>query len=223
MTGIENWGNGWWRWILGDSAAVIGGNVYLEPAVGGSASYQGDGRSSIYIFGIQVEENVKYATSWIPTTSSGVTRTADDLTYVGTGNIITARGTIAFDVMAPNASFVTQETYIAVPGTSGGTIRLDTNYAGISNELELVGGSAAVYSGAITVKDGLVHALRGVWQTDSIILYRDGVSVGTPAISNTPPVDPPTTVYIGQNNAKLLQANALITNLRIFGIPTLKR
>jgi hypothetical protein len=222
--GVESLGNGVYR-VYMTTTALAQVSFFSVQVSDSTLSYQGDSVNyspGIYVWGIQLELG-KYPSSYIPTTTAPVTRTADNLTYVGTGNIITARGTIAFDVMAPNAAFVTQETYVTIPGTSGGVIRIDTNYGGISNELELIGGSGSVYSGAITIKDGIAHALRGTWQTDSVILYRDGVSVGTPAISNTPPTDPPTTIYIGQNNANLLQANALITNLRFFGVPTLKR
>jgi hypothetical protein len=219
---IQDWGNGWYRCFITITTTSTSGvpRVYVASA-NGSVNFAGTNSDSLYIFGGQAELG-NYPSSYIPTVSA-VTRTVDNLTYVGTGNINMARGSIAFDVLASNATYTNRETYIAVPGTSGGLINIETTNSGLANESSFIFGAAQVLSGAVTVKDGLVHSLRGTWQTNSTILYRDNVSVGTPSTSVTPPTDPPTSIYIGQNNANLLQAKALITNLRIFGIPTLKR
>ena len=80
---IENYGNGWYRCSVTMSSLST-------PAIGiadnnDSYSYQGDGTSGIYIFGVQVEQG-SYSTSYIPNygTSAGITRSAD--TANGAGN-----------------------------------------------------------------------------------------------------------------------------------------
>ena len=80
---IENYGNGWYRC----SAYFQNGGLSV-PSIGVSAdgltnSYQGDGTSGIYIYGAQLEVG-SYATSYIPTQGSAVTRVAD--TASGSGN-----------------------------------------------------------------------------------------------------------------------------------------
>jgi len=53
----------------------------------GDASYTGDGTSGVYIFGAQLEA-LPYATSYIPTSGSAVTRVKDGATITGFSNYI---------------------------------------------------------------------------------------------------------------------------------------
>ncbi len=72
---ITPFANGWFR----ISSTDIGGNrkmaIFLLDDTG-NYSYQGDGTRCVYIFGAQLEQG-SYATSYIPTQGSAVTRSAD--------------------------------------------------------------------------------------------------------------------------------------------------
>lgn len=74
-------GNGWWRiactFDSGTGASTP--TVYLEIATGDNASrsYAGDGVSGLYLWGLQFEADAPFASSYIPTTASAVTRSAD--------------------------------------------------------------------------------------------------------------------------------------------------
>ena len=69
-------GNGWYRCT---ALLSIGSNTqtFFTPSVDGSVGYTGTSGSGIFAWGVQAEESVSYATSYIPTTSAAVTRLAE--------------------------------------------------------------------------------------------------------------------------------------------------
>lgn len=74
-----NYGNGWWRLELATTAVTAANTnrFYIHPGRTGSAN--GD---TVYCWGAQAE-NASFATSYIPTVASQVTRSADVATMIG--------------------------------------------------------------------------------------------------------------------------------------------
>jgi hypothetical protein len=78
---IQNIGNGWYRVRATQTCGSTGGIqplVYLQT----TAAYTGDGTSGIYIWGAQLEAGA-FATPYIPTVASQITRLADSAVMTG--------------------------------------------------------------------------------------------------------------------------------------------
>ena len=87
-------GNGWYRFVLtatSDTDTALYGYIGLS-VDGTSQSYTGNGYSSIYAWGAQLEAG-SFPTSYIPTVASQVTRSADSATMPTTGWFNPAQGT----------------------------------------------------------------------------------------------------------------------------------
>lgn len=74
---ITSFANGWYRCtITGTTDTATALNLRLDLSVAGSPSYNGDGASGAYVWGVQLEQ-AAFASSYIPTTTVAVARTAD--------------------------------------------------------------------------------------------------------------------------------------------------
>jgi hypothetical protein len=80
---IENYGNGWYRCSFTATKNASGGNLSIDlinsATDGRDTSYNGNIGDGFYIYGVQAEANSSYATSYIPTQGSIVTRLADNI------------------------------------------------------------------------------------------------------------------------------------------------
>jgi hypothetical protein len=99
-------GNGWYRckisWVTNSASTLAG--IYISTASDATTNtYTGDGYSGIYIWGAQLEAGA-FATSYIPTVATTITRAADQASMTGTNFSSwynTAESTIYAECIAP--------------------------------------------------------------------------------------------------------------------------
>lgn len=97
---IKEFPNGWYLCTVKGTATTTQTTVaYIQAQIGTTdANYTGDGTSTLSLFGAQLEEG-SYATSYIPTSGSAVTRTRDNAFNGGTDSVFNlTEGTLFFDV-----------------------------------------------------------------------------------------------------------------------------
>jgi hypothetical protein len=82
---ITSYGDGWYRCTY--TFTATGGGVFFTQTPTGSISYTGTAGSGIYAYGLQVEAGA-YATSYIPTLGTSVTRVADACSKTGISSLI---------------------------------------------------------------------------------------------------------------------------------------
>ena len=76
-------GNGWYRCSITLTAVANAGIQFLMVPSNGLVTYTGNGTSGIYLWGAQLEAGA-FPTSYIPTTTSTATRSADNVSVTGT-------------------------------------------------------------------------------------------------------------------------------------------
>jgi hypothetical protein len=188
-------GNGWYRCaITKTSTAAASGNTGIGAASANSTnSYTGTSGSGIYVWGAQLEAG-SFATSYIPTTTAQVTRTADSVTMTGSNFS-------AWFNAAQGALYIEADSY-AVPastfpaalevgdGTSSNRLTLSSN-SSLDHRFSVVSGGAtqadANAGGTITV--GSVEKWAMAFATNDIAASANGGAVATDASAAIPTVD----------------------------------
>jgi len=139
---IENHGNGWYRCTLYNSHPTFGAMIQLSDN-GTNDSYLGDGTSGVYIWGAQLEAG-SYATSYIPTQGSQVTRVQDVCNNAGNDQVINSTEGVLYleakvktdDIFAANCIAVSDGTdtnrLLIIMYGNINSIRASMNVGGVS-------------------------------------------------------------------------------------------
>jgi hypothetical protein len=93
---IEDYGNGWLKCSITYTSVGLA-DILVIGLYNGSLIFTGNGTNGLYLWGAQLEAG-SYATSYIPTVASTVTRNADVISKTGISSLIgQTEGTIFFD------------------------------------------------------------------------------------------------------------------------------
>ena len=180
---ITPFGNGWYRCTVTNTYAVIGtsANIQLRLNNGTTTSYAGTPGFGMFLWGAGLEAG-SFATSYIPTVASTVTRSADVATMTGTNfsswynqsagtlvcefdtNTLSASGTSVYSsVFATDGTANNYNGLYTYSGFVGGVIR-----TGAVNQADINGGGSPVNN--TTIKAAITYA------TDNIAVAVNGAT-----------------------------------------------
>ena len=170
---IIDYGNGWFRCIVIStfpSSGVTSGGVYPRII----------GNGNLYLYGLQVEKNVNYATSYIPTFGATVTRVADNCQKVAITSLIgQSEGTLFLDFV-PNNNTDLQIVY-QIRTTGGGAIGQVDFRIGSGNLTALGNDNGStqfsISAGSVIVGTRYKCAVR--YKTNDVAFYVNGSLAGT--------------------------------------------
>jgi hypothetical protein len=185
-------GNGWYRCTLTSTVTASAGNFIYINAVPTStstrfASYTGNGWNSLYIWGAQLEAGA-FATSYIPTVASQVTRSADAASMTG-ANFSSwynaGEGSLYAEANTP--AFATTYVFAEINNNSTSNyIRHSTTSAGTTTQFVVVNNTTTTASPSVTVTLGSNRKMAGAYAFNSIQQSVNG-SLGTEDTSSEIP------------------------------------
>ena len=177
---VEDYGNGWYRCSItftpfasaNQYIISLTDNVNATLGTWGADTYMGDDVSGIYLYGSQVEAG-SYATSYIPTYGTSVTRNQDTYKKLGFGNTSTEGTFYAEFEVKKMESANGQYMY----GLSVGTTDLGNFFATASGALSIITNGANIQGFNNGYADSLFSYTPSIGDTAKIAIRYDGSNV----------------------------------------------
>jgi hypothetical protein len=176
---LTNYGNGWVRASMTWTADVTTWSFYVACARtnGGATNYAGNGTSGFYAWGSQIEAGA-YATSYIPTLGTSVTRVADAASKTGITSLIGQTEGVMFIDMEFDA-YDSLAKWIAFLGTGSAYVGIYTDnvsrfVAEVANS-----GVSQFLSSTYTFSVGQRYKLAIAYKANDFAFYVNGTQVAT--------------------------------------------
>ncbi len=187
---IQSVGNGWYRVSITQTFGPANANGGMIIDLQTTAGYTGDGYSGIYIWGAQLEAGA-FATSYIPTVASQVTRSADAASMTGT-NFSSWYNATEGSAYTEAASLAT--AYLgAIVGFSDGTINNRFSIRGmtVSNQATSLGIDSGVSQWSLAFSSQTTAATKFAlgYKVDDIAFTRNAATPLTDASALIPVVN----------------------------------
>jgi hypothetical protein len=220
-SGIEDYGNGWYRcWISVTSDSVDNSPAHqvLLADGDGDITLLRDGSHSVFVWGAQFEQGA-FPTSYIPTTTASVTRNADDVQSSDVTWFNEDAGT--FYTHANTFSNATSKYVLFV---SDGGLTTDCHRFWISANYARIrmSESGTNYQVDSFAEDPQIFAneasprIAWAYQENDLMGYYDGTAEAAPITTMTPLVNDIDELHIGQAGSETLQLNGLIKEIRYY-------
>ena len=172
-TKIEKYPNGWYKCSSTFTTQFVNIATYYGMQNDSLDSYQGDGTSSIYIWGAQLEEQ-SFSTSYIPTNGTAATRLADECNGAGTSDTFNdSEGVLMAEISALDLS-ETSSRRLGI--TKNGTYEGLRIYMGNGTiGVVLFDGATNQYSESINIDNSIFHKVALKYKTNDFALWIDGI------------------------------------------------
>jgi len=213
---IENAGNGYYRCIVSYNQSVASNyyTVILTDA-DNSFSVTKNGTDGILIWGAQVEQGA-YATSYIPTLASSVTRVADEASKTGVSNLIgQTEGTLFADFEIDGDLNATRIVFIVSSVGAADFVVFFISGGLLYARMRATSGGALID----VTKSGFTigrHKVAVGYAANDLTLYLDGVFVGQNTSASVAFTSPLSVMDVGQNTAAINQLGGEISQALLF-------
>ena len=216
---ITDFGGGWYRCIVTGTATGTGTGAFALSLTNNSTTalrsptYIGTGTGT-FIWGAQIEAGA-FATSYIPTTTTSLTRNADVVTMTGTNFSSWYNASEGAFVFWGDQNAVSAEIgYFAEARTDNSNrMQMFANNGGGQNQLTVrnSGSIQADFTNSGTITQGTAFKTSFAYKLDSFGLARNGGTVATDTLGTIPSV---TDLLIGHSGAASnLQLNGHIAKI----------
>lgn len=215
---IVSVGNGWYRCTVVFSNTLVGAQtVFVYASYGGTINYTGDGYSGIYIWGAQLEAG-SFATSYIPTVSSQVTRSADAASMTGANFsswFSNAEGTLYLEGMRTSTAAI-NEVMLSLDSSDASNTRMSLYCAQTNNQsgifIPIVGVTQANITGS-NFTNNVNYKVSVGYKVNDFAFVKDGAAVATDTSGNVPSVG---LLSIGKTNSQSSQHNGTIKRIAYY-------
>ena len=173
------------------------------------ANFRGDATlTEVYLWGAQVETGA-FPTSYIPTTGSTVTRTADVASLpVERFAYNQSKGSLVVYANAPDGSNQNRLTQLV---TNGGSSNRVVDLHRVINSISMYNGTSTLTGGTFDASNDIKAA--GVYKSGSYALVSDG---GSTVTNSDTTVNTPDTLMLGANGSSARQLNGHIKQIQYY-------
>ena len=180
---IEAYPNDWYKCSI--TGTAVSGTSYVYVYMKQLAGYSGTSQD-MFVFGAQVEA-LSYATSYIPTDGSTVTRAAETLNNAGNSDLINSTEGVLYAEMAALANDGTYRILSLSNGTTDERIYIQ--YTNASNTIAAVvknGGVTQANRSFVLSDETQFNKIAFKYKANDFALWINGVQVGTDTNGSTP-------------------------------------
>jgi len=188
---ITNMGNGWYRCSITGTSPGGSSSFRYYLNNGTSASYTGNGTDGMYFWGGQVEAGA-FATSYIPTVATSVTRNADVATMTGTNFsdwYNASEGAFVSEIQQSstiNNGSTFRSIYVLLPAS--GSVSSTFTFVNFANQFQTIytDSSATQASFAVGLNTGTISKVATTYKVNSFAAAAQGNATSTDVSGTVP-------------------------------------